>query len=183
MFGVGPIVAMLILSAIPELPGIGTETGAETQPEAGERGDRKRLPSIVDVGRKWGIVTSLKRSPAHNRAVGGVANSYHLHGRAIDIARRPGVRHADVAAAYRKAGYALIESLDEGDHSHFAFGRLGDAPATAPVEPTEIATAEPACPSPGDPNFVARRRPDRSDGCAFADEPKPRLRPLEQPAP
>ena len=45
-----------------------------------------------------------------------------LSGRAIDIARRPGVRHADIAAALRAAGYVLIESLDEGDHSHFAFG-------------------------------------------------------------
>ena len=43
-------------------------------------------------------------------------------GRAIDIARRPGVAHWQIAAAYRSAGYSLAESLDEGDHSHFAFG-------------------------------------------------------------
>jgi hypothetical protein len=54
--------------------------------------------------------------------VGGVRNSWHLQGRAIDIARRPGVSHAEIAAAFRLAGYTLIESLDEGDHSHFAFG-------------------------------------------------------------
>ena len=67
-------------------------------------------------------MTSTYRSPAHNRRVGGVANSYHLSNRAIDIARRPGVSHSQIAAAYRNAGYSLAESLDEGDHSHFAFG-------------------------------------------------------------
>ena len=80
------------------------------------------LRSAAGLGAQWGRVTSTYRSPAHNRAVGGVRNSYHLSGRAIDIARRPGVTHAQIAAAYRSAGYYLIESLDEGDHSHFAFG-------------------------------------------------------------
>jgi hypothetical protein len=70
-------------------------------------------------------VTSTRRSPEHNRRVGGVRNSFHLSGRAIDIARRSGVSHATIAAAYRSAGYHLVESLDEGDHSHFAFGWAG----------------------------------------------------------
>jgi len=80
------------------------------------------MGSVRQIGANWGQVTSTYRSPEHNRAVGGVANSYHLRGRAIDIARRPGVSHWQIAAAYRAAGYALAESLDEGDHSHFAFG-------------------------------------------------------------
>jgi hypothetical protein len=74
------------------------------------------------LGAALGVITSIHRTPAHNRAIGGVPNSYHLQGRAIDIARRPGVSHAQVAAVLRAAGYSLIESLDEGDHSHFAFG-------------------------------------------------------------
>ncbi len=61
------------------------------------------------------------RSREHNRRVGGVPNSWHLFGRAMDIARRPGVRHAEVAAELRRQGFHLLESLDEGDHSHFAF--------------------------------------------------------------
>ena len=90
------------------------------------------------LGSKWGRVTSTWRTAQRNRAVGGVRNSYHLSGRAIDIARRSGVRHADIAAAYRRAGYTLIESLDEGDHSHFAFGS-----ARAPrVFAAPMATAE-----------------------------------------
>ena len=80
------------------------------------------LASVRQIGARWGQVTSTYRSPEHNRRVGGVANSYHIRGRAIDIARRPGVAHWQIAAAYRSAGYSLAESLDEGDHSHFAFG-------------------------------------------------------------
>jgi hypothetical protein len=80
------------------------------------------ISDVKSIGGRWGRVTSTYRSPQHNRDVGGVANSYHLRGRAIDIARRPGVSHWQIAAAYRSAGYSLAESLDEGDHSHFAFG-------------------------------------------------------------
>ena len=88
----------------------------------GSSGRAVNMADIRQIGARWGQVTSTYRSPAHNRRVGGVANSYHLSNRAIDIARRPGVRHGQIAAAYRDAGYSLAESLDEGDHSHFAFG-------------------------------------------------------------
>ena len=87
----------------------------------------------------WGTVTSTYRSPERNRRVGGARNSYHLRGRAIDIARRAGVSHSQIAAAYRSAGYRLVESLDEGDHSHFAFG-TGAAPVRA--RPAVERTAE-----------------------------------------
>lgn len=85
-------------------------------------GGRTDISGAVGIGWQWGRVTSTYRSPAHNRRVGGVRNSYHLSGRAIDIARRPGVSHWQIAAALRAAGYHLVESLDEGDHSHFALG-------------------------------------------------------------
>ena len=85
------------------------------------------LGAAAGIGSNWGRVTSTYRSPAHNRRVGGVRNSFHLRGRAIDIARRPGVTHTQIAAAFRNAGYHLIESLDEGDHSHFAFAFGGDS--------------------------------------------------------
>ena len=84
-------------------------------------GGSGNLSSAARLGGSWGRVTSTFRSPAHNRAVGGVPNSYHLRGRAIDIARRAGVTHSMIAAAFRNAGYRIVESLDEGDHSHFAF--------------------------------------------------------------
>lgn len=88
----------------------------------GSGGRSVNMGDVKQIGAQWGRVTSTYRSPAHNRRVGGVANSYHLSNRAIDIARRPGVSHWQIAAAYRNAGYSLAESLDEGDHSHFAFG-------------------------------------------------------------
>lgn len=91
---------------------------------------RTSLMSAASLGARWGRVTSTFRSVAHNRAVGGVPNSYHLLGRAIDIARRPGVTHSMIAAAYRSAGYRLVESLDEGDHSHFAFSFGAGSPAS-----------------------------------------------------
>jgi hypothetical protein len=94
-------------------------TGSTSTSSSGRAVD---MGNVKQIGARWGQVTSTYRSPTHNRRVGGVANSYHLNNRAIDIARRPGVSHWQIASAYRSAGYSLAESLDEGDHSHFAFG-------------------------------------------------------------
>jgi hypothetical protein len=99
------------------------------------------LSAAARMGAQWGRVTSTYRSPAHNRRVGGARNSHHMFGRAIDIARRPGVTHAQIAAAFRSAGYRLVESLDEGDHSHFAF-TFGGGPWNPPV----VAARKPARP-------------------------------------
>ena len=99
-------------------------------------GGRINISAAASIGAQWGRVTSTWRSRDRNRRVGGVANSFHLSGRAIDIARRPGVTHAQIAAAFRNAGYRLIESLDEGDHSHFAFG-TGAAPVYRSLKPQQ----------------------------------------------
>jgi hypothetical protein len=115
------------------------QEGVESAPSAvnhGSPGSTSTLSTAARIGSQLGRVTSMRRSAERNRRVGGVANSYHLRGRAIDIARKPGVTHAQIAAALRSAGYQLIESLDEGDHSHFAFGfglgqRLRNAAAIA----------------------------------------------------
>jgi hypothetical protein len=181
MTGVATILAVLALGGTPEVPdGASARRQAAAPPAELARRAPRPISSAVDLGAKWGVVTSVRRSAERNRAVGGAENSFHLYGRAIDIARLPGVRHAEIDAAYRKAGYVLIESLDEGDHSHFAFGIIGGAPSkAAPAEATKLAAAEPQCPLATGPGLNARRRPDRTDGCAFADEPKPRLRPLE----
>ena len=76
------------------------------------------------VAAGFGKVTSAFRTVSHNRDVGGVPNSYHLLGRAIDVERRRGVTHQMIDAALKKAGYTLVESLNERDHSHFAFAAV-----------------------------------------------------------
>lgn len=134
------------VGSVPRAPSIGVHPKAEARqaaavvasrpsaatwaPVAGGSGN---LTGAARIAAQWGRVTSTYRSPAHNRRVGGVPNSFHIHGRAIDIARRPGVSHWQIAAAFRAAGYRLIESLDEGDHSHFAFafGPLSRPPVIA----------------------------------------------------
>ena len=176
----GGLIALLLASATPGLSGGGE--GAPLRVRLRSGGATPSMASAAGIGAKWGVVTSVHRSPERNRAVGGAPNSWHLQGRAIDIARRPGVRHAEIDAAYRRAGYVLIESLDEGDHSHFAFGLPGQAPrpaasakvqlASAGPDPTPICKAEPE-------NALTRRRPDRSDGCPDPSEPAPRLRPIQ----
>lgn len=123
------------LRELDRLPGAsGVQTAGGVYPHidgsplkaSGSSGARSiNLRGIVAIASAWGRVTSTYRSPQHNRRVGGVRNSFHLSGRAIDIARRSGVSHSAIAAAYRNSGYHLIESLDEGDHSHFAFGSGG----------------------------------------------------------
>ena len=188
MAGVGPVFAILMMASTPGGgSALGSAAAEAARPEAKARAKQaaKALPPPAEIGRKWGIVTSTKRSPERNRAVGGAANSFHLYGRAIDIARRPGVRHADIDAAYRKAGFRLIESLDEGDHSHFAFAIPGHGPAVpATAKPAQLASADPeeatcAAPAAAAAALNIRRRPDRGDGCPAPDEPAPRLRPIQ----
>ena len=118
------------------------------------------------VAAVFGTITSTFRSVAHNRAVGGVPNSYHLLGRAIDVVRRRGITHHQIEAALRSAGYSLIESLDEGDHSHFAF-----APPVPAVPPKSTAPEAPPVPAP--PKLLADEH-----GTLWVD-----LRAKAQPAP
>jgi hypothetical protein len=136
------------------------------------------LNAAAALGSHWGTVTSTTRTWEHNRLVGGVPNSFHLLGRAIDIARRPGVTHADIAASFRNAGFVLVESLDEGDHSHFAFAFDGIRAAAAnilralPRAAAEVRTSR--CPAIAETYNAAlqRRRPDRNDDCSSAEELK-----------
>ena len=107
------------------------------------------------IAASYGVITSGWRSVAHNRAVGGVPNSHHLRGAAIDVARKPGVSHGQIATALRAAGLNLIESLDEGDHSHFAFGPARAVTGALPSPPT--AAPEPVKPGPANPLVEADR--------------------------
>ena len=135
----GRLITCVLMLAFASSPALGKQGRAAPAREA---------PNVVRVSTAFGMVTSTVRSVAHNRAVGGVPNSYHLQGRAIDIARRPGVTHRQIDAAFRSAGYNIIESLDEGDHSHFAFGPAGARHATTKGSPTYAAPPAPQKPAP-----------------------------------
>ena len=110
------------------------------------------ISGAASIAAGFGAVTSTFRSVEHNRAVGGVANSYHLSGRAIDIARKRGVTHSQIAAALQRAGYVMVESLDEGDHSHFAFAATRN---TLPTAGVTLAAAKPKPAKPSPPPLLA----------------------------
>jgi hypothetical protein len=106
-----------------------------------------RVIGAARVAAGFGTVTSGFRSVAHNRQVGGMPSSYHLVGRALDVARRPGVTHRMIDTALRNAGFVLIESLDERDHSHFAIASALPIATVTPVPQT----AEVTVPAPSTP--------------------------------
>lgn len=134
------------------------------------------LNAAAAIGSRWGSVTSTTRTRQRNYLVGGARNSFHLTGRAIDIARRPGVRHADIEASYRNAGFVLIESLDEGDHSHFAFGALRSGAAVAVRaelrQGVKARASSCAAVAKAHDASLSRRRPDRNDDCGQPEEVK-----------
>lgn len=102
------------------------------------------LPHPMELARDWGLtphaaihlsallavhsgltVTSGRRSPERNSLVGGVPDSFHLEGRAVDVV---GPRAAMVAAARTAHAQRVTEGctgpeevIDEGDHLHLAW--------------------------------------------------------------
>ena len=67
----------------------------------------ERLQLLREVLGRPVIINSGYRNLAHNKAVGGSPNSYHLQGMAADI-RVPGVSPAALAGAARKTGFRGI---------------------------------------------------------------------------
>ncbi|WP_338502256.1 D-Ala-D-Ala carboxypeptidase family metallohydrolase [Sphingomonas kaistensis] len=116
--------------------------------------DTAPLLGPLRVVAPFGIATSLWRSAEHNRRVGGMPNSYHLSGRAIDVQRRPGVSHAMLDAALRRAGFVPIESIDEIDHSHFAFLPAGSNPTVSRSKAATVTTVAPPS-KPAEPRVAA----------------------------
>lgn len=120
----------------PKADGEGSAPSAKPTASGPKLDPQFKIGMAVPLGNQFGTVTSTKRSAEHNRKVGGVSNSHHLSGHAIDIARNKGVSHKEIEAAYKNAGFKLVESLDEGNHSHFAFASGPDGkPAQAQRKP------------------------------------------------
>lgn len=145
--------------------GIAAAAIAAVASPAAAAASREQLLSVISspyllgaarIGALYGTVTSGYRSLEHNRAVGGMPRSYHLQGRALDVQRRPGVSHAMIDAALRRAGYNLIESLDEIDHSHFAFGDAVNGRYARPAVSVVATSPAPAPPpKPAEPALLA----------------------------
>lgn len=74
-------------------------------------------------------ITSQQRTPEHNRAVGGVPNSQHISGTAMDVVPPRGQTTAQLAQNLRARGLPG-KFIDEGDHVHWQWGG-----ATAPATP------------------------------------------------
>lgn len=83
---------------------------------ANGRAARWRRPFRA-VGLPGEQVTSTRRSPERNRAVGGVANSFHLTGQARDSVPPPGMSMAAYAAQLQRLNPHL-KVINEGDHVH-----------------------------------------------------------------
>jgi hypothetical protein len=62
-------------------------------------------------------VTSTKRSPGHNKRVGGVKNSFHLTGQARDSVPPPGMSMSAYYAQLKRLNPHL-DVINEGDHVH-----------------------------------------------------------------
>lgn len=73
------------------------------------------------------VVTSGQRTPQHNAEVGGVPNSQHIPGQAIDFVIPKGSTFAEVKAKLAEKGLPVSELIDEGDHVHWAWGNKGAA--------------------------------------------------------
>lgn len=64
-------------------------------------------------------VTSRQRSAAHNAAVGGVSNSYHLTDNARDFVPPAGMTMAQLHTSLKKTlGSSGFDVINEGDHIH-----------------------------------------------------------------
>jgi len=67
-------------------------------------------------------ITSSKRTPEHNAEVGGVPNSQHISGTAVDVVLPQGITFDNFKKALQDSGIKTSELIDEGDHVHVAWG-------------------------------------------------------------
>ena len=83
---------------------------------ANGRAARWRWPFRA-VGIPGERLTSTKRTPERNRAVGGSPRSFHLTGQARDSVPPPGMSMAAYAAELQRLNPHL-QVINEGDHVH-----------------------------------------------------------------
>jgi len=71
------------------------------------------------------VITSGLRTPEHNQEVGGVPNSQHLSGKAVDIVLPKGTSFSEFKDQLLQSGVKPTELINEGDHIHVAWGPKG----------------------------------------------------------
>lgn len=79
------------------------------------------------------VISSGQRTPAHNAAVGGVPNSMHIPGQAVDFVLPKGMSFDQVKQQFAAAGVPTTELLNEGDHVHWGWGQKSSAPTSGPA--------------------------------------------------
>lgn len=147
---------------------VGGGSGAAPAPTSGGADPSAVIAELTGAGAR---VTSARRSPERNAAVGGAPNSYHLTGRARDIVPPPGMSMAQLEQRLRSSGAEFAELINEGDHIHVAWAGQGAGPGARVIAqgPPKAAKemARPATPEEKatygiSPDVPAQIRPDGS---------------------
>ena len=109
-----------------------SNTGGSAPAPSKPRASSDQLASMVRSFIPGVTVTSGKRTPQRNAEVGGVPNSQHIAGTAIDILPPRGMTPAQVKAGFAARGVD-VDVIDEGDHYHIQGARGTTRRTPAPV--------------------------------------------------
>ncbi len=151
--------------------------GADAATPAAVRGVNPILADLAArLAAQGATATSGLRSEDKNKAVGGVPNSFHLTGDAIDIVPPKGVTTKQLHDSLAGTGIKFTELLDEGDHVHIAI--KGRDPWTVPTLPRLDPGLANAIPLPGKARTVDL--PTRPDMPQTPDRPAAEELPVEQ---
>jgi len=114
------------------------ENLVEVNPQSGQSAPQGDWLSGIVQAAPDAQVTSGYRTAEHNAAVGGVPNSRHLSGQAVDLVPKPGESMAQLYERVR--GVPGVKAINEGDHVHVqATGSQGGARVIAQGAPKEAA--------------------------------------------
>jgi hypothetical protein len=117
------------LNAPPGAPATAPTSVTTNTPASGASGSA--ISTGLDRLGKLGVtMTSAYRSPEHNADVGGVANSQHLTGQAVDLVPPKGMSMAQLAAAAQQS-MPGAKVINENDHVHVQWG--SSAPPATPA--------------------------------------------------
>ena len=134
------------LTTAQRVPSVQTPPAAARTPAAAAQPTAQPPPNLAAAVQSvipGATVTSTQRTPERNREVGGVPNSMHVTGEAMDIVLPEGTA-PDEALRARLAsalGVTITEFIPEGDHLHVGWRGGGQA---SPSGTTQAAAEAPA---------------------------------------